>query len=81
MQRVAIRTFKDQGDTIAFFLDQPEGPGCCVSYQPGGSHVRAVYPQPLTRPATKGEARAMLRALRARGYQGLKVVTRGQVAS
>ncbi len=79
-QRVIFRKWKSNGDVIAFFLDCPETPGHCLSYEHVGQHGKAAYPHPQTEPATVEEYMSLLTELRSIGYNDLHVVTRGRIA-
>ena len=79
MQRVVFRKWRSNGDVIAFFLDQPETPGHCMSYEHVGQHGAGAYPHPQTEPATQEEYAELLKELIAIGYDDLKIVTRGRI--
>lgn len=75
IERVIFRKWKSNGDLIAFFPDQKDGP-YIASYQHVGQHGRASYPHPQTDPATPEEYADLLAELRRIGYSELKIVTR-----
>ncbi len=77
--RVVFRKWKGSGDVIAFFLDCPETPGHCMSYEHVGQHGAAAYPHPQTEAATPEEYTPLLRELRSIGYDDLKIVKRGRL--
>ena len=78
-QRVTFRKWKDNGDVIAFFLDQPENLGCS-SYMHVGQHGAAMYPlRPQTVPATADEYAELFKELKAIGYDDLRIVKRGRI--
>lgn len=79
-QRVVFRKWKGSGDIIAFFLDQPEGPGHCMAYEHVGQHGAGAYPHPQTDPAEPWEYEELLRELIQRGYDNLRVVSKGRIA-
>lgn len=54
-QRVIYRRWRDTGDVIAFFPDQPENGGLIGSYMHVGQHASASYPN-ATAPADIEEA-------------------------
>jgi hypothetical protein len=74
-QRVIFRKWKGNGDVIAFFLDQKDGP-YVMSYEHVGQHGRATYPNPQTLPAKPDEYAPLLSELKRIGYDDLRVVTR-----
>lgn len=78
MERVVFRAWKSNGNVIAFFLDQPETPGHCLSYEHIGQHGVAVYPHSQTRAATKEEYMPLFCELQRIGYT-MRVVTRGRI--
>jgi hypothetical protein len=79
-QRVCFRKWKSDGNVIAFFLDQPEGPGHCLSYERVGQHGEASYPHPQTEPAEAHEYQSLYAELVRLGYSNLRVVKRGRIA-
>ena len=74
-ERVIFRKWKGNGDIIAFFPDQPDGP-YLMSYAHIGQHGLASYPHPKTEPATPEEYAPLLAELRRIGYTDLKIVAR-----
>ena len=74
-ERVLFKKWKGNGDVIAFFPDQPDGP-YLTSYEHIGQHGRASYPHPQTEPATPEEYAPLLAEIRSIGYTDLKIVTR-----
>ena len=80
-QRVIFRKWKSNGDVIAFFLDCPETPGHCLSYEHVGQHGKAAYPHPQTDPAEPWEYESLLKELITYGYDNLRVVSKGRIKS
>jgi hypothetical protein len=74
-QRVIFRKWKGNGDVIAYFPDQPDGP-FIMSYQHVGQHGGATYPNRDTIPATPEEYAPLLAELRSIGYDNLRIVSR-----
>lgn len=77
-QRVVFRKFKDGGEIVAFFLDQPE-PFGCTSYMHVGQHGGGNYPNTFTVAATPEEYKDLLAELKSIGYDDLRIVKRGRV--
>lgn len=78
MERVVFRAWKSNGNVIAFFLDQPETPGHCLSYEHIGQHGAAAYPHSQTRAVTKEEYMPLFCELQRIGYT-MRVVTKGRI--
>ena len=74
-QRVIFRKWKGNGDVIAFFPDQRDGP-YIGSYEHIGQHGNASYPHPQTEPASANEYADLLAELRSIGYDDLRIVKR-----
>ena len=69
--KVIFRTFRQGGDTCAFFPELPADrcPSHCMSYAHFGQHGAALaYWSRSTRPATPAEVRPLARELRRIGY-------------
>ena len=80
-QRVTFRKWKDNGNVIAFFLDQPESKytSYCMAYEHVGQHGPASYPHSDTIPAKPHEYADLLKELQAIGYDDLRIVKRGRI--
>jgi hypothetical protein len=75
MTKVVFRKFKDDGEIIALFPEEPWNPdkGTIVSYMHTGQHGDADYHHVLakTRPAREDEYRPLLAELKRVGYNCL----------
>lgn len=81
MQRVVFRTWRGEGEVVAMFLDQPQGPGMCSTYSRVEGHKRGLHPHPLMRAARPVEWRPVWKELQRQGWKDLKVVKQGRIAA